>query len=846
MRRVLFLLLLAVTLGLAGCAGVATPIEFFEVQSHDDLTDKALTVENDYLRLDFDCATTQFTLTEKATGRVWYSNPPDAAQDSLAVKTTLEKLQSQLVLYYGQKNGVVTEINNYALSVANGNFSWELLEDGIKATYTVGKVERVFMLPGVMTETRYRPFYDQMTAEQQKALDNYYRIIDFNKLRATDDKDALLELYPDLENERMFVLRDGLQKNIMDRLEGYFESIGYTEEDYWQDQAAGAAGEGSKTPVFNLSVIYKLDGPDFTVTVPMDEIEYRYDYPLMSLTVLPYFGAGSVNDEGFMLVPDGSGAVINFNNGKQNQTAYSNAVYGYDYGLQRAAIVNDNGAYFPVFGLNNNGASLLCVLEDGAANAVIEADVSRRMHSYNTVNSKFTVLKWDDVDISKASVYAKAFERKELTGVLSQRYIFLDEASDGYEDMAKTYRQYLTDRNPSLQKREEEEVPFVLNLVGAVDRTINVAGLPVVTAYPLTTYEQVIEIIKSLNQEGVKQPRINYTGWFNGGVVHDTPANVSLISGLGGKKGFNNLLNYTQENDLDLYFEADFTFIYDIGLFNGYSVNRDVARRLNRKVAQLYPYSYIWFGERTGTYGKRYNYYLATPEYTLYAIDRFYTQLTDLGGQNITFGSIGRSVNSDFNVKKPVNRGEVVQLQREKLSALSSTDAKLMIHGGNDYAVPYADFILDMELESKNFNILDESVPFYQMVLHGLVPYTGSPLNLAADYEYAILKTVETGAGLQFQMMRAAGEDIQDTNYTRYFASDFSRWGARAAELYRRLNGELARTVNLYMTGHRKLSASAYLTEYEDGTKVIVNYAKEPFEYEGRVVSGMDFLVVES
>ena len=34
-------------------------------------------LENDYLKFVLDPETTQFTLTEKKTGKVWYSNPPD-------------------------------------------------------------------------------------------------------------------------------------------------------------------------------------------------------------------------------------------------------------------------------------------------------------------------------------------------------------------------------------------------------------------------------------------------------------------------------------------------------------------------------------------------------------------------------------------------------------------------------------------------------------------------------------------------------------------------------------------------------------------------------------------------
>jgi hypothetical protein len=840
----MIVLLAAVTLLLAGCAGVEAPAEFFETFNHDDLRDKELTAENEYLALRFDCETTKISVTDKRSGKVWESNPAGVAEDSVAVRAIKEKLDSQLILYYGQTNGNVTEINSNTLSVMNGMYAWEPLENGVKVSYTIGQVETVYLIPEAVTETRFRSLYDQMGRDEQRALDNYYRAIDINNLRASENAEELLEKYPALAEERMFELREEMQVNLLRRLEDYFAAIGYTAEDYYADQAAVGEGEVTETPIFNISIIYELDGPDFKVTVPLEEIEYRYDYPVLSIAVLPYFGAGGTEDDGYMLVPDASGAIINFNNGKQNQQPYVNSVYGHDYALKRTAVVSDNAAPFPVFGINNNDGAFICVVEEGAENTMFEADVSGRVNSFNSANSRYTVRKWDDVDISKANVYAKAIDRQPLSGVFSQRYIFT-EGTD-YTSLALAYRDYLTAKYPSLTRSEESGLPTVLGLIGAIDRGTNIMGFPVIRPYALTTYEEAAGIISDYKNAGVDNLRVNYAGWFNGGVVHDTPANINLISGLGNKKSFSGLIAAAGDAGAELFMEADFTYINNLSLFNGYSVNRDSAKRLSRELVELYPYSFVWFGEMDiGSYSDRYEYYLATPDYTAKAIDSYYEDLTALGGKNVTFNSIGRAVNSDLNVKKPVQSREAAARHQIKLQELKDRGAELMVHNGFVYTVPYVDFIVDMELESKNFNIIDESIPFYQIALHGLVPYTGAPLNLAANYDKSVLKAVETGAGLQFLFMSAAGEELQDSNYTRYFGSDIARWGNRPAELYNRLNEQLGHTVNLFITGHQKLAEQVYLTEYEDGTRVVVNYSPEPFTYEGVTADGLDFAVLK-
>jgi len=88
-----------------------------------------------------------------------------------------------------------------------------------------------------------------------------------------------------------------------------------------------------------------------------------------------------------------------------------------------------------------------------------------------------------------------------------------------------------------------------------------------------------------------------------------------------------------------------------------------------------------------------------------------------------------------------------MKMRQEKLAELSGKGTDILLNTGYAYAVPWADFITDMAIDDQSFGITDVSVPFYQMALHGLVPYTGPAINLAEDYTKNLLKTVESGAG---------------------------------------------------------------------------------------------------
>ena len=840
MKRWLFIISMVIVL--AGCNQEVVEPEYFTIYNSAGLEETELTVENEYLLLHFDCTSTEIKLTDKRSGKTWYSNHPDTLSDAIAIGAIMERLQAQLIISYGEIGGIATEWNNHSLSVLNGNFDWELIDNGIRVRYTIGRVQKEYILPPAMYEERWDIFFEQMDADGRRAVRNYYRAIDIDKLRADDNRSELIEKYPDIVNQRVFELRDGLQPHLLKDLEELFESVGYTMEDFYFDRENVGSDTDDDTPMFNITLEYRLDGPDFVVTVPLEEIEYRREYPLLTVAVLPFFGSGGLSDEGFMLVPDGSGAIINFNNGKHNQAIYINSIYGYDYALKREALVLDNQAYFPVFGISNNNHSFICVLEDGHEGASVTADVSGRVHTFNFVHASFIVRNWDDVDISKAKVNARAFERFELSGSRQQRYIFADR--DGYVGMAETYRNYLMKNNPWLSRTDEKELPFALGLVGAIDRRENVMGVAVTRPYPLTTYGQAAEIMESFTQNNINNLRVTMYGWFNGGVIHDAPTKFKLIRQMGGKKGFAYLLDTAERINTDIFFETDFTFIFNTTNFNGFMINRDAAKRLSRDKVILFPYC-VCYGERSrGTYGRRYSYHLANQDYTVRAISSFYDNFTNAGASNITLSDFGRSLNSNFDVKKSFSRSDAAAMQQEQMAGLKDKGANLIIRGGFAHAAVHADFILDLPLESLDFNIVDESVPFYPMALRGIIPYTGEPLNLTRDHVHAVLKTVENGAGLQYLFMQATGESIQDTNYTRFFASDINRWRDRTFELYHRINSELGHTVNMFMTGHERVAPQATKTVYEDGTKVIVNYSFDQFEYEGIVIEARDFAVI--
>jgi len=808
-------------------------------------------LENDFLKFRFLPASAEFILLDKASGKEWRSNPLDAAADPLADPVTAQLMQSQFSLQYADVSGVGMTLYSSQHSVAHNAYEYEKVNGGLEIRYTVGDLDRSYVFPSAAPEGRMLPFLNKMSRDDRRKTESCYRLYDINNLRDTDNKDKLLSLYPDLSREKVYVLRDNTQEYMKEQIEGFFAGALYSYDDYLEDSARYASTSGTEKPAFNITLRYTLDGNSLLLTVPFDSIAYRPAYPLTQLSLLPFMGAGSVNDQGYLFVPDGSGALINFNNGKQNQIAYSNSVYGWDETMPRDAVVNDSKAPFPVFGIQKNGAALLCVIEEGSAYANIRADVSGRNCSWNSVYPRFDMIHGAVMDISGRSdrdvyLYQNALPAGES---ITLRYTPCTQA--GYVGMAKEYRSWLLKKYPSLGAGTEKGVPIAVEIVGAVNKTSHRLGIPFDLPLKLTSYKEAEGMIRDFASMGWKNVRVKLNGWFNRSVDHSVPTRIRLIGELGSRGDFGKLVSAAKENGFDLFPEADFLYMKDLSLFDGFSLYRDVARYVNRKRIQKYPYSIVWFGERT-QWGKLS--YVARPASMMSIIDTFSRKAAGLGLHNIAFRNMGATLSGDYNEKHFVSREAAMRMRQQKLAELAGSGKKILIDTGFAYSVPWAAFITDLAIDDQSFGITDVSVPFYGIALHGLVPYTGRAINLAEDYTKNLLKTVESGAGLYFSFMTGESSVLQETKFRQFYANEYGKWAGDADTLYKKFTADFSGLYNQTIEDHQMLSPDLSLTEYEDGTRVIVNFGASDWTYResgnsgaenpGVIVHAFDYIVV--
>lgn len=130
------------------------------------------------------------------------------------------------------------------------------------------------------------------------------------------------------------------------------------------------------------------------------------------------------------------------------------------------------------------------------------------------------------------------------------------------------------------------------------------------------------------------------------------------------------------------------------------------------------------------------------------------------------------------------------------------------------------------------------------MVLKGYVPFTCKSINQSPNADIAVLRAVESGAGLNYLLIYDNQLNLMDTNYESLFSVNYKTQIEKILEDYRKLNQEMGYLQNVRIVDHEHLTEDVNCVTYEDGTKIYVNYGKEAYETSEGTVEALAWLVV--
>lgn len=787
-----------------------------------------LAADNAELSLYYNTETTEIAVKDKQTDQIWYSNPVSRNEDTLASGFEKELLSSQLTVLFRDAIGTLESYTNFAQSISNKQFTAENLKDGLRIIYTIGDTSvGIDALPKYISKARL----------EEKVL---------SKLDASAAKYVGLRYYPKEGSPEVLERIDAQVSKplVLKKMTAAFTKAGYSAEDLALDNEENGVRGGAEStkPNFVIPLEYRLDGRSLVVSVPMNQVKESGQYQIRSLELLNMFGAADRQTDGYMLVPDGSGSLIHLNNGKVKEEQYVQRVYGADPNDNsfRRGQVSQN-ARMPVFGMKAGDAAWFAVIEEGDAIASISADISGKKNSYNFIHSSYSLRGEDELELYTGSTIQEIqlLNDEIYKGDIQVRYSFLDKDKASYSGMAELYRDKLVSEEELQPMAEERNIPFYLDMLGAVDKQKSFLGVPYRSEIAMTSFRQASLIAGQLKQDGIDRLLMRYTGWFGKGVNHATPTKLKPESVLGSKSEIIALKDQLEQSGGTLFPDVAFQQIYHND--SSFTPSSDASRFVTREEAELYPYNRA-LNRMDLTLG---SYYLLSPAKLPYYVNAFMNKYDSFGMKGVSLRDLGDVLSSDFRVSRVIQRETAKQIVEEQLGRIDQDIAQTMVSGGNAYAWPYSDNLVNIPTASSSFVLTDEEVPFYQMVIHGFISYAGAPVNLSdeQDLHYQLLRSIELGAAPYFSWSYEPSSELKYTHFDSMYATYYKDWYDQAVSLYKEMNNVLSPVQHAQILNHIRHQEGVVEVQYSNGISIYVNYTDKEVSVQGTAVGAGQYAI---
>ncbi len=805
--------------------------------------------ENEKLEMLCDPVTTEVAVKEKESGKIFYTNPKDRDNDTVANQYTKSIMSSQLVLTYVNDSNQISEINNFDYAVKNGQFSIYSIEDGIKIDYLLQEAKEEVFMPEVCTEEDFEEnILPRFTKGSDIMLvkDSYGKTV-MSEISA-ERKSEILAKYPDAENfDVIYVLYSSVKNQKLKRLSNAFEEAGFTlEEKAELEEKVGVAAAENQL-WFTASLEYKLEEDTLVVSLPTEDLRSSEDYMITNVSVLPFFGAGNQSDEGFMFVPDGSGAVVDFADNPVLKTPVNLSFYGTDYSmLQNTDPEKQPSLRLPVYGIKSGDQAFMAILEDAASIATLKVSVAGQTSQYHSLQVGYIIRDNAEMKvpgISQASV-VRVYQEQPYSSNCSIRYAFFSGEDTGYSDMANYYRDYLKQTGGLNQDVSTDKYPLYVNMLCAIDKMISTAGVPNDKTMALTTFEQAADMLETLYNNDVENTVMTLSGWNKGGVRGERPNAVRPDGSLGGKSGLQDLLNEKDSFGADVYLDWNGSYLSERSnsFFDTFVPSWHSASSIDQKQAYKREYN---ASEGTAITDEDW-WYIYTPEYKKKLAENFLSSFESLAGSSgIALNWEGYDLNSDFNSNRAADRTTAMENDRQILESFAEK-TNVMANGTNAYALAYVDFVQDVPVMSSRQEVYSYDVPFYQMVIHGNIPYAAQTRNFTSlDEQIYFLKLLETGSSPAYFLSCNEDSILKSSAFNKWYSLDSENWLDSLLELYSKAADVLRPLSSSQIVEHVRLEEDVYSVVYEDAAKIYINYSSSQVTVDGVTIPPQSYQVVE-
>lgn len=552
---------------------------------------------------------------------------------------------------------------------------------------------------------------------------------------------------------------------------------------------------------------------------------------LLNIKLYPLFGAQpSVGQEGYILLPDGSGSLINFGEDRtMQQLTYNESVYGQDLsyynentGRQRIAM--------PVYGMKSGDQAFLAVISQGEAFANVYAAPSGSVGRSNWATTEWQYRKKFFQSVSKSTgegFYTYSGDRFIADARATRYYPLLPEKSN-YAGMAEAYRNYLIkEQGVEPMQPPKKDIPLFVDIVGAdIEK-----GLFSDAYLKATSTSEAAELVRQIYDKGIQHMQIHYSGWQQDG--YSTHGGYFPVDKrLGGNSGMQKFISFAHSLNIPVYLTAKYTL--NTNGDDRFWWRRDGLRNLAGTVLEEQKNE----DQDAAAF--------VSPKFYEKVVSKDLDDFKSLGADGIYFeDGIGQQVNTDFNSRYQASREDVVGVQRSILEKTKTALGSAAANNVNFYALDQTDHVHRLTDDYSYDVFVSEEIPFAQIVLHGLRTYTLEWSNLRDEYGDGFLRSIEYGAYPAYVLSGDQADDLKKSYSLWYYSLNYKDWIDGLLQEYERTNEALAAVQDRYITAHRTLAPNVKETVYGGDYRIVVNYNDTDYSEDGLFVPARDFAVVE-
>lgn len=807
--------------------------------SHD--MGEVLVAESDSKQLYINSETMNLKLKDKNTGKVWNSTVNGSNQAS--------ELAMLTVSYLGKDNNL-SEWDSYTYCTRLGSYVLHKIDNGVQITMDINEGE----------SERFTEYYPQkMPADRFKNffLDGIKNLVEAGKIDqvlADKYKMTLELLYKKSITEDCYAVsyNGNPPRSAVKQLIKLAELLGYTKEMLIYDSnTMGLSVTFTEPAQFKIVAEATLDGDDFVFRVPTQQmVSGNSYYTIQNIKVLPNFGAAASKEyeDGYILVPDGAGALFQFNTFHSAVPDYIRPFYNNNF-LADYYFAPEYGEelMMPVFGMiygamDNASHGFLGIIEKGAETSYINVKLASTAKdsssSYNKAYASF-----DAAQYSNVKVYGPYSENKASylvdTGVLDVDYTIRYKLFPGkvtYFDMAKTYQEYLMKQENITKLSYPDKAKVYMDFLGTVSLTKRFLGIPYQSSYSMTTYKELADIIKDLPDVNMA---LQYTGFFNGGFENKLNNKLKLTSANGSKEELKELRNLAGERKADMFFDVSLSKVYDKG--NGFRAKTHAVYDYSNSPATIYRYLPS-LGILDGFTGFDVNYfYLLSPRYLDGVVNKFLDGAREY--DKLAISDLAHYNMADYRFNKNVSVYEAGRIVKDSLKKLSESH-ELSLENPMMKNVVYGSYAEDISRESSDYASFYTTIPFRQLVMNGLVQVTTENVNMSSQSPaYYVLQSVELGVYPKFTLSAKSDDILQETAYSYYYATEYRKQKDTIQQVYSQCKAAWEKIGTMEITGHKILSDNVFCTEYASGTRVITNYNLHSVVADGSEIPALGFII---